>query len=820
MSKFFRIHNNTSPASVISLVETGECCQNSRTFASSADSRKAAMIIWGIVLSFFLFFTTSSFAAEVGDTITNTATVLYKDSNLDKNSSSNNVNYLIEKSKAQVQLFRLAEGAGGNDTIGQSSYQDSNGNWHTQPSAHLGDGTAVDISTHSALQDAAIFDANDFMVLKVIDSDQNTNANVVEFLEVTVLTSSGDTETLRLVETGPNTGVFTGYLNLTTQNSAPKDGLLHVNVGDKIDVSYLDNGNLMMVDSAEVVPYSHVFLAQDGTPLPNMEVTLVRTSAQSKVYKSSKTTHQKSGIVEKRVTTNNKGEFRFGIIPQGTYRIEVKDPNQKYFFPSVFTPTELTQYGYTTKNLLSYGEGFIHNGGPLQLIDIPVDNERAVIWVEKEVNKIVSSVGELLKYTLTIHNDGTTKGKDLVLTDHLPLGLKYIKESSKLNGQKVIPEISADGKNIIYRIPLLEKTSSKKITFVTEVTAGVVAGEVTNRAWLDGLHLVRSREASVTTKIEEELTRSHGIIMGQVFECAYANNKKGHGIANVRLYLENGTYVSTDRNGKYHIEGVKAGTHVVQIDKELLPSGYVMGDNPNNSRFAGRDFSQFVNMGRGALKRTDFCLDKIVVYEKAEVAVKGAEENRTKPASKVADIFDNTEKSLSMEMPKYTAISANRYKGKEEIIWPPEGYIPGIPSIGIAIAHDKAHKAKVFLNGGEVNILNFNGEKGDINASTVIAVYKGVDLLNQANTIVVKLYDGETLVKTLTRELHVSTVPVRVEYVPKSSSLLADGIHSPVIAVKFIDADGKPLRAGATGVFSVDFPHRSQSSIDLLQNDP
>ncbi|HIP51420.1 MAG TPA: hypothetical protein EYG94_04950, partial [Campylobacterales bacterium] len=47
------------------------------------------------------------------------------------------------------------------------------------------------------------------------------------------------------------------------------------------------------------------------------------------------------------------------------------------------------------------------------------------IWLEKQVNKTETAIGELLEYTLIIHNDEAFKINNLLIHDALPLGLKY-----------------------------------------------------------------------------------------------------------------------------------------------------------------------------------------------------------------------------------------------------------------------------------------------------------------------------------------------------------------------------------------------------------
>ena len=82
----------------------------------------------------------------------------------------------------------------------------------------------------------------------------------------------------------------------------------------------------------------------------------------------------------------------------------------------------------------------------------------------------------------------------------------------------------------------------------------------------------------------------------------------GEAVAGVRVYLEDGTYAITDSNGYYHFAGIRKGAHVVQMDVQSLPGFYerLPCANDEGHAFAGRPFSQFVDMQGGALWRSDF----------------------------------------------------------------------------------------------------------------------------------------------------------------------------------------------------------------------
>ena len=671
-----------------------------------------------ILVSLFLF-SSVLWSASIGDIISNTATSTHTINGIDKNSTSNEVNLTVEGTDATIEFLSSDPHGEQTHILGTSSYLGSDGNWHTMPAPTLSNGTVLSTTSPTGMTDTNAYNVDDLSLIKVTDADQNIDSNIRDVIEVTVTSPSGDTETIRLIETTPNSGIFTGYIVLTNSSSPHGDGRLHVEVDEHINVEYNDQGVAARTDSA--------------------------------------------------------------IIAQ--------------------------------QNDLK-------------------------VWIEKQVNKEVASIGEILLYTLTVHNDEDFALRNMQVDDHMPLGLKYENGTAKIEGIKTTPILSKDGKHLYFTIPALPAKGSVKITFIAQIGAGVHNSEIANIAMVNDagcplpMNKIIKRSAKISnldlsarrcvftsnkavarTRIIEELMRSKGIIIGQIYECPYTSNKKGHGVANVRLYMENGTYVTTDKNGKYHIEGIDEGTHVVQVDEDMLPDGYTMGDNAHNARFVGRNFSQFVEVGRGALKRVDFCLDRTIKVK--------ADNNATKVQSKVADIYDYKIPTSVLHMPNYNRGHLRSMRGKTEILWPPEKFVPTIPSTRIAVVHDRNEKAEVWLNGQKVSMLNYDGRVTDSNNSTVIDTYKGVDLLDQTNTITVKILNKQKkLLKILKRILHVSSAPVKIEYIEKNSFAVADGKHSPVIAVKFIDADGYPLRTGITGTFTIESPYQSQVALDQLQEDP
>ena len=113
-----------------------------------------------------------------------------------------------------------------------------------------------------------------------------------------------------------------------------------------------------------------------------------------------------------------------------------------------------------------------------------------------------------------------------------------------------------------------------------------------------------SNLATATVTVQDQFLSSTTFLAGRVVAGSCGDG--GEGVAGVRIYLEDGSYVLTDENGRYHFEGLRPGSHVVQLDLDSLPEQYQVIPCEKNSRFAGRSYSQFVDLQGGTLWRADF----------------------------------------------------------------------------------------------------------------------------------------------------------------------------------------------------------------------
>lgn len=372
----------------------------------------------------------------------------------------------------------------------------------------------------------------------------------------------------------------------------------------------------VLVDPFGIIFSSAIGLAVDGTSITliNTDTGLPATVLGDDGVSSFPSTITSGGTVtDSGGTTYNfpPGGYRFPFTSPGNYRLEVVPP-AGYAAPST-VPTAVLQSlpggPFAIVNPGSRSEPFVLNPGPAFHLDIPIDPLSSALWLRKTAGKDIVAIGDFMQYNVYIENATGGQVSDVVMTDRLPLGFRYQSGSAKTDDIPFTdPVISSDGRSLVFNLGAMVANTHANIRYVVEVAAGARLGKATNQAFATGAGGVTSNVASATVEVKEDLFRSKSFIVGRVIagNCDDIPTEKDDGVEGVRIYLEDGTYVITDKQGMFHFEGVRPGVHVVQLDLDSLPEKYEVVPCEKNSRFAGRSFSQFVDLQGGTLWRTDF----------------------------------------------------------------------------------------------------------------------------------------------------------------------------------------------------------------------
>lgn len=252
------------------------------------------------------------------------------------------------------------------------------------------------------------------------------------------------------------------------------------------------------------------------------------------------------------------------------------------------------------------------------LVSNTIENkvERADLNVQKLVNKPNATIGDLLLYTLRV--DGIAKESlySLQMFDNLPFGFSYEKGSSTLNGKKIAdPTLSANGRLLTFDLGTTHPSGKAEVQFMARIGPGVKIGENSNTAYAreqltDGT-IVSSLQARVSTDVSQGVFAERAWLFGRVYIDRNQNEQydceQDIAVPGVRIFMETGQYAITDGDGKYVIEDLRLGTHVVAVDSITLPPYTKVMDKGRHSAKNGK--TQFVDVKLPTSWRSDFILE-------------------------------------------------------------------------------------------------------------------------------------------------------------------------------------------------------------------
>jgi uncharacterized repeat protein (TIGR01451 family) len=740
------------------------------------------------------------------------------------------------------------------------------GSFTALPAVHDSTGATLDPST--ARTDAAPgFYTGEPIVVSVADPNHNEDPSAREYVDVDVTTSTGDAETLRLQETGLDTGVFAGAIQSVQMppDATPYDCALSLAAFAQIKARYTD------------------------TDFPLDALAVAAT-------------------------------------------------------------------GYA-----------------------PLVPEKAVIRLQQTVSKQVVEIGDFLQYTLVLRNIHDAPAYAARIRDTLPAGVKYRAGSLRVGATMagdtdvtpaslgagtaasrttiavapavgVDPVFSGDGRVFEFPVGDLAPGGSVTATFVAEVGPAAAGPQLVNEAIAHARGPLASNDTDTVVTMRASMLDTRLTIIGRLTEGDCGRDDAGKPIAGVRLLLEDGTFASSDAAGAYHFNGVRPGTHVVQVDPATLPPDLEVVRCRQDTRFAGRADSQFVEGQGGSLLRADFRFRRkqyVPVASEAGIAVHavadggslsydvdldGGAANVTRmrvmvvlpdggkyaPGSAqldgkpVADpestegivTFDlgdpgpqwrrrlhfslsagscpaegYSAKALMMldagvqvrtppipvvlacgappggastaraavsiaaapdsgpaASPSLASVNSHGEVLSDEAadgdgvdwfagqtagrdwLFPGDGHNPRTPAMRVVVKTLPGDRVELRINGEPVDPLKFDGTLASPDRTYGVATWRAVPLKGGDNLLQVDITDrAGKPAATLTRTVHYADSVSRAELVPEKSFAVADGIQKPVIAVRMLDASGHPVRRGVSGPYSLNAPYTPESDVVLQQ---
>lgn len=765
-------------------------------------------------------------ATELGRTVTNIASMTYIGDGGPVTVVTPPAEFVIEAARTEstIEFFRYSPNAP------DAQMHQINGSDFSASNNLNGPFTAMDLPNSAAaasignspmpLIPASTYSTGEVMYVRVTDLGQNGDPNVIETIAATVTASNGDSITLRLYESGPDTGEFWAYIPSVRDETPAGDAALTTGQGTLLTATYIDSfdSTEVSVDTALVDPYGRVFNGLTGELINGAIVTVhdAATGQPAPVYGVDGFSAYPSSVVTGSIVSDasglqynlRAGEFRFPLMPLGDYYVTVQTPSGLTFAsilqPSAFT--SLPNAPYVIENQASYGLNFTLDGsGPLNF-DIPLD-ARTDFTLNKVASVEAADVGDFVGYTVEIQNSGPA-GAPVRLRDTMPAGFSYVSGSATLGGQPFSdPQLSGDGQVMTFDLGALPSGGTRELNYVLRVGAGADAQPgrtaVNDIVAIDFSGAPISNVAQASIVFREDLLRSRSTIIGRISErsCDVEEDwareiYRGDGVSGVRLYMETGDYVLSDEDGLFHFEGVTEGTHVVQVDEETLPDGYEIMTCEESSRYAGRGNSKFVDVQGGSIWRANFYLRRTGELSAQEVEAEFNDQLEYK---------DYDGDWLDVQSPDF------------EWVYPAPHRTPSIPSVNIGIKHHPDQKVRLSLNGFPVSMKNFEARESNSARTAMLSRWRGVDILEGRNVFTADLLDTDgKVIKTTTKDIHYVTDIVRAHGLSDQSVLVADGRTNPVLAIRMEDEAGRPVHAGRIAQVDIPAPYRLYNDDRLL----
>ncbi len=258
---------------------------------------------------------------------------------------------------------------------------------------------------------------------------------------------------------------------------------------------------------------------------------------------------------------------------------------------------------YLRMNLAPGMPDVVHNHIPLE------QSMGAGLFLQKQADRDVVELGDSVMYTLRVQSPNGA-ATDVVITDSLPAGLRLIPGTVRQDGVAVADPAGSPGPVLNFAVGAFAANTPVVVTYRVRVGVGAQQGDGINRAVANGLVggvPASSNRAEARIRISGGVFFQEACVLGKVFMDCNRNriqDAEEVGIPGVRFYLQDGTHLVSDSEGKYSICGLPARTSVIRVDTTTLPAGSQLVTSSNrNALDAG---SLFLDLKFGELHRADF----------------------------------------------------------------------------------------------------------------------------------------------------------------------------------------------------------------------
>lgn len=772
--------------------------------------------------------------------IVNTARAAWVQGGEARSATSNTVETVVEQVPLRIELFHPA--------LGGSAMALQTPLCGGAPVALIPGSARDSVSLPSAPTSA--IRVGEILLFEIVAPLANRDPAAVDSVTVTITGTSGDREKLTIYETGTDTGRFAGAIRTASvpPSAVRGDCRLSVRSGDRVEVGLdgVGTGGAVVSKIVNVLadPFGLVFDSVDGTPVSGARVTLVDadTGQAAQVFAEDGITPWPASVVTGEAVTDSAGntyamapgEYRFPLTFLGNYRLEVVPPSP-YSAPSSASETALAALSRPHGGAFqiigaSFGAPFALTTPDAIRVDIPLDRPSVGVTLTKTASRTKLQPGDPVFYTLTVTNPDPGRAQTTTTIVDLPSPwLRLRRDTLRIDGAPA-PQaltVSPDGRRLTIDPGTIPAGGTRRIAYAMTLRSDAPPGQATNRA--EAVDTVGNRaSAEATVIVERDTIAARMTLIGRVALGECTPGEVGFGIPGVRVMLEDGSFAITDREGRYHFEGLQPGTHVVAIAPATLPENAQPRDCERSTRSAGSAISRFVTGQGGSLAVADFRAAIPGWTPPPVVPVETGAEGAPVPAPIAAPAvlapnpFGEPVRTLTSDRAASGADTDWLLlgDGPTGFLFPTIDYNPRIPSVRVAIRHKPGQIVALRVNGRDVEPLSFEGARPSPTGTWAVSTWRGVPLSGTENVLTATVSNADGSLDTeLERVVQFVSAPWRADIVAAKSKLVADGRTRPVVAVRFTDRQGRPVRSGVTGAFSVAEPYQSAAMLDQLQLD-
>ena len=242
--------------------------------------------------------------------------------------------------------------------------------------------------------------------------------------------------------------------------------------------------------------------------------------------------------------------------------------------------------------------------------------QSAQVRIFKTGDRATAVPGDTVIYRIAVKNSSDVGLNNLVVTDTLPLGFKFMPDSVRAaTGNNPVTITSEIQGNTIKFNPasdfILPINETLNIVYTAQINNDAQRGSgrnsaIVNAKRIDNGFAIKDGPVSHLLKIRSGILSDYGTIMGRVFVDKNFDGEQQYnepGIPNAVIYLEDGNRITTDPNGLFSLANVLPGTHTGVLDLSSLP-GYTLAPN---RKFSERNSqSRLVRLSPGGLVRMNF----------------------------------------------------------------------------------------------------------------------------------------------------------------------------------------------------------------------